>query len=439
MDGHTLKVKQSYLNQSPEAWKQALKAMLAELIEVCPGFIVAAALSAQVGTYLINEKDVLSWQTDAGKEELDYIKSRFDTETFIREISMPHPDLISYPLPRLLYIQKHYGANCSVMMPKDFLIRELTGNLVTDLYSMRGIANLETCQYAQNLLEALDIQICLPELKQSSELAGYVTKSAAEEYGLPENTPIYLGCNDFYAGLLGMGVFHPGDAFDLTGTSEHIGYISSDIAPDGFVSGGYFIGNCTYGGTKASGSSCSLAIRNFGITDIGPDDILAQKPPIFLPYLSGERAPVFDEKARGVYFGLHADTDHAMLSYATLEGIAFSLYHISQCIHMPPPDQLLCGGGAVQIPLLNRLKATLFDCPVVTVQEPDASALGACILAMLGDGCFPSLEEAVASCVTYTNRIQPEPAYRSLLLQRYEIYKALYPALKNSFDHFNEI
>lgn len=438
-DGHTLKSKKSYEVQSPDAWKSALKAMLSDLIGKCPGFIAAGALSAQVGTYLVNETDVIGWQSPVGTEELTFLKSCFSAETFIREISMPHPDLHSYPLPRLLYIQKHYGAHCQVLQPKDYLIRELTGQTVTDLYSMRGIANLETCQYAHSLLKALDIRISLPELKRPHELAGYVTEAAAAKYGLPAGIPVYLGCNDFYAGLLGMGIFQPGDTFDLTGTSEHIGYISKAIQTNGFVSGGYFAGNCTYGGTKASGSSCDLAIRNFGIDQLSIDTLLPQKPPVFLPYLSGERAPVFDEKARGVYFGIQTDTTNAMLSYATLEGVAFSLYHIAQCMNMPSPTRLICGGGAAQNPLLNTLKATLFDCPVVTARESDTSALGACMLAMLGDGCFSSLQETVEHCVTYGVEFQPEPAYRELLCKRFAVYQELYPALQKTFCHFYDM
>ena len=438
-DGHTLKVKKSYCTQSPDAWKSALKEMLLELTKNCPGTIAAGALSAQVGTYLVNGCDVIGWQSQVGTEELAFLKSRFSADTFIREISMPHPDLHSYPLPRLLYIQKHYGTDCQVLQPKDYLIRELTGQTVTDLYSMRGIANLKTCQYAHSLLKALDIRISLPELKRPNELAGYVTETAAAEYGLPAGLPIYLGCNDFYAGLLGMGIFRQGDTFDLTGTSEHIGYISQTIQPDSFVSGGYFTGNCTYGGTKASGSSCQLAIRNFGIDALSIHTLLPQKPPIFLPYLSGERAPVFDEKARGVYFGIQTDTTNAMLSYATLEGVAFSLYHIAQCMNMPSPSRLICGGGAAQNTLLNTLKATLFGCPVVTVQENDTSALGACMLAMLGDGCFSSLQEAVDHCVTYGDEVQPEPAYRELLRKRFAVYQQLYPSLQKAFCHFYDI
>lgn len=438
-DGQTRKARCGYTGPAPKCWKNAVKELIGQLTAMADGVISAVAISSQVGTYLVNDTDVIPWHSQAGAQELSYILSRIPQDVFVREISMPHPALISYPLPRLMYIQKLYGPDCSVLMPKDLLIREFTGETVTDMYSMRGIANLTTCQYAQSLLEELDIRISLPPLKKPTDLAGYVTSQGAEKYGLPEGTPVYLGCNDFFAGLLGMGICRNGDAFDLTGTSEHIGYISPEITHDGFVSGGYFTGNCTYGGTKASGTSCSFAMENFGKIQSSLQELLNSAPPLFLPYLKGERAPIFDENARGVYFGLSEKTDHSAMSYAAFEGVVFSLYHIAQIMSMPTPAKLTCGGGAAHDPLLNTLKATLFQCPVLPVCENETSAMGACILAMNGSGYYSSLEDACSDCVAYDQAILPNEECQELLLERFAVFKELYPALQTSFAHFHNI
>lgn len=435
--GKTVKAKRVYTGQTPQAWCQAMEELLSVLAH--DRTVAAVAFSSQVGTYLVDDTHVISWQSSAGKEELADIRKSISPDTFVREISMPHPELVSYPLPRLLYIQKHFGSDCQVLMPKDYLIRELTGQTVTDLYSARGVANLHTGRYATALLEQLGIKIRLPMLKRPTELAGYVTEGAAARFHLPAGTPVYLGCNDFFAGLLGMGVCQIGDSFDLTGTSEHIGFLSQDIQPQGFVSGKYFVGNCTYGGTKASGSSCDFAMRTFGVERLSVENLLPAKPPIFLPYLCGERAPVYDEKAQGTYMGIRADTSADMLAYSALEGVAFSLYHIAQSMSFPQPKQLICGGGAAKSTLLNTIKATLFNCPVVTATENDTSALGACMLAMVGDGCYDCVEEAVRHCVSYAEPVRPLPQYRAALLERFSVYRELYPALKQSFHHFYRI
>ena len=439
LDGKVRKSKQGYNGYEPEAWLNATRSIITELKKSCDGEIAALAISSQVGTYTINGKDVISWRSSIGKDELSQIKDLISEDEFINGIGMSHPDIISYPLPRLLYIQKHYGTDAEVLMPKELLIRELTGNTVTDTFSMRGIANPRDGKYASDIIKKLGIKISLPELMNPTDLAGYVTERAAEEYGLAPSTPVYLGCNDFFAGLLGMGIYSEGDFFDLSGTSEHIGYISKNINPSGFVSGGYFTGNCTYGGTKSSGASCDLAINHFGIEGIELERVLAKKPPIFLPYLCGERAPIFDENARGVYFGICDKTDKESLAYAALEGVIFSLYDISLCMESTKPKRLICGGGSSENHLMNILRATLFDCNTVSVCENDTSALGACMLAMVGNGAFQDIPSAIKACVKYKESVPPITKYRDLLKKRFAIYKKLYADLADTFKDFNDI
>ncbi len=432
--GKTVKAKRGYDGEAPQCWLDAVKSVIAELST--HGEIAAISISSQVGTYIANDSHVITWSCDVGKKELEYIKSVISEEEFISEIGMKHPDIISYPLPRLMYIQKHYGKDTTVLMPKELLIRSLTGKTVTDVFSMRGISNQETGKYADGIMKKLGVGLGLPALKQPTEIAGRVTYEAEKDYGIKTGTPVYLGCNDFFAGLLGMGIHRVGDFFDLSGTSEHIGYISDKINPDGFVSGGYFVGNCTYGGTKSSGASNDLAINCFGIDGLTLD-ILKEKPPIFLPYLNGERAPIYDENARGVYFGLNGNADAHSLSYSTLEGVVFSLYDIMTSMNATKVSRLVCGGGSSRDIFMNKLRATVFDCEVVSVCEPDTSALGACMLAMVGEGAYPDIASAIKECVSYSEPIKPEPEYRNVLMKRFNVYKKLYPSLKEAFGEFN--
>ncbi len=442
--GNTIKARRAY-GLSPtadftgecvlESWRLALKELIAELNEkarAANGKFVAVAFSSQVGTYIVNGREVISWQSSAGKEELKELKTKFSDERFIREIGMVHPDIISYPLPRLLYIQRKYGA-AEVLQPKDYFIRELTGCAYTDVYSLRGLVNPETGIKADGILHDAGIKISSPQYGLPENEAGKVTEKGQKEYGLTQGTPVYLGCNDFFAGLLGVGVYKPGDAFDVSGTSEHLGFISDKIEKFASVSGAYFSGYCSYGGTKASGSACDFAINNFGIEGLTLDDALKNKPPVFLPYLSGERAPIYDEDARGVYFGINANTDKRQLAYSALEGVVFSLYDIAKDMRMPKPKSLICGGGSAVNSLMNELKAELFGCPVARVKENDASALGACMLAMVGSGYKTDIASAILDNVEIEEIVLPSEKYKEKLLKRFEIYKDVYINLKDSF------
>lgn len=440
VDGELVKAKVFYDENSVRGWKGALKTLISTLnSKIREGKIAAVAFSSQVGTYIVDGESVISWQSSVGREELEEIRKKIPQKRFIEEISMPHPDILSYPLPRLLYIQKRYGKGREVIQPKDFLLRELTDERVTDIYSSRGIVRLETGEYVEGIMRDLGIDCVLPTVKKTTDFVGFVTKRAEENYGLAEGTPVYSGCNDFYAGLLGMGVYKLGDAFDLSGTSEHVGWISDALQTDGFVSGGYFNGFCTYGGTKASGVSCDFAIKNFGIDDLSLEEELRRKPPVFLPYLSGERAPIYDENARGVYFGLDCETTKRQMAYATLEGVTFSLYDIAERMGMPRPRRLICGGGSAKNELMASIKAELFGCEAVQVKENDTSALGAVMLAMLGNGTFADVAAAVDACVTYERSVQASGKYREKLLKRFAIYRELYDDLKDTFKRFNQI
>ena len=438
-DGESLCAKRRYGGEGLTHWLRAMAELIAELKEKSAGEIVAVGFSSQVGTYVIDGGEVISWRDDAGREEMDEILSAIPREDFLRGIGMCHPNLISYPLPRLMYIQKHYGRDVEVLMPKEWLIRELTGETVTDVFSMRGIADLARGVYAEDLKRRLGIDIPLPTMKSPTDLAGYVTEAAAEKYGLAAGTPVYIGTSDFYAGLLGMGLCETGEAFDLSGTSEHIGYLSADLRREGFVSGKYFFDNCTYGVTRSSGPSCDFAIRQFGVEGLELPRMMAGKPPIFLPYLGGERAPISDELARGVYFGIGLETDREQMAYAALEGVAFSLYHIMESIQAPAPTRMICGGGSAANPLMNTLRATLLDCETVCVRENDTSALGACMLAMTGQGIYRDLREAIGGCVSYLPPVRPMPQYRETLLRRFEIYKKVYRDLRMTFRDFHNI
>lgn len=437
--GSTLRSKCAYESKDAAGWCDALKKAVAQLKkEDDLQDLQGIALSSQVGTYLLDTGDVISWESNVGKAELQEIKAAVSEKTWVEEIGMVHPDLISYPLPRLLYIKRHFPSCKAVMMPKELLLKELTGNLVSDPFSWRGLCHPDKGRYAEKLLKQFGIHISLPAIGAPTDRAGKVTATAASKYGLPENVPVYIGCNDFFAGLLGMGVWQENSLFELSGTSEHLGIITRERRDGAFISGRFFNGFATYGGTKSSGVSCDFAMKQFGIDDVTPEMAL-ENPPIFLPYLKGERAPIYDENARGVFFGITDKTSPEAMAYAVLEGVVFSLYHIGQSLSLPKVARMITGGGSAVNTTMAKLKAALFDCPVFRVTENDSSALGAAMLAMVGQGAFATLEGAIAKVVSYELAAQPEERLKTLLQKRFSVYKMLYVNLKESFEKFSKL
>ena len=432
-DGQIQKAKASYNEKTPKGWLNAIKEAIKELDT---SVIAAIGLSSQVGTYIINNYDVISWDSGIGNEELEYIKKRFPAEKFIDEIAMPHPDILSYPIPRLMYIKKQYKNIESICQPKDYILRELTGNCVTDKYSFRGLVHSLKGTYSDFFLREIGIEKnVLPPVVSPYTMAGLTTAQCVQHIGIPEGIPVFVGLNDFFSSVVGMGTENVGDMFDITGTSEHLGLICDSLNRDTqMVSGVYFDKYIHYGVTASSGASLDFGIKNFGIDDINMSKCLENNPPIFTPYLNGERAPIFDNNARGTFFGISSDCTKQDMAYSILEGVAFSLYHIYENMGCPKYNNLTVSGGASKNKTLNNIKSELFNTNVRTLKENDTSALGAVKVAAKALGIDADSDFNAVNDIIY-----PCGGYRELLLKRYDIYKNIYSSLKEQFIRFSNI
>lgn len=437
-DGTTVKAKFSYDEISPMSWWKAIKQALSQL-ELTN--VSAIGLSSQVGTYIIDDAEVISWNTGIGGEKLKQIKEKFSTEEFLEEISMPHPNVASYPIPRLIYIKENYPAVQKVCQPKDYICEMLTGNRVTDPYSWRGLVNLSTKQYSHKFLEVIGIcEKQLPVIIDYTEIAGYTKNIQLEDMVLPEGIPVYVGLNDYYASLLGMGIQNVGDMFDISGTSEHLGIIEETVnLGTRMVSGPYLKHNVHYGVTASSGASLDFGLQIYEGELVELEKARKHQPPIFLPYLNGERAPIWDADARGMFFGISSGCTKEDMFYAVMEGVVFSLYHIYESMGKPKATMMKIAGGAAVNPVLNQLKAEMFQIPVAVLEENDTSALGAVMVAAVGAGWYESIEDAIQKICHIKEQIEPVGKYKAWLEERYSIYKKLYPTVKEQYKELRRI
>ena len=455
-DGHIEKLKNTYEEPLPSGW---WKAILELLSQIHWEEVSAIGLSSQVGTYLVNDKDVIGWNSNAGTEEVKWWKGRCSTEKFLEEISMPHPDIISYPLPRLKYIKEHFDEIERICQPKEYILEKITGEWVTDSYSWRGLVNLSSKKYSTYFLNELSLEEeKLPAIKEFDEIAGYTKEIRFKENVLPAGIPVYVGLNDYYSGLLGMGIGKAGQMFDVTGTSEHLGVLQDETVMDTtLVSGPYIEHAVHYGVTASSGSSIKYGLKlmrnnlmqincavkekdeQANLKEFDLDKILQEKPPIFLPYVKGERAPIWNADARGAFFGIEENCTLEQMAYSVMEGVVFSLYHIYEAMGRPPISRITVSGGAAEIACLNTLKAEVFGVPIEIVEESDVSGLGACMAAAVGSGIYSNYHEITSEWVKISKRVTPTGKYREWFTKRFEIYKELYCSLESLYKRWKEI
>jgi xylulokinase len=196
-----------------------------------------------------------------------------------------------------------------------------------------------------------------------------------------------------------------------------------------------------YGPTQSSGGSLGWALQAFAGPPLEVDTALrlAQTAPpgadglVFLPYLEGERAPLWDPLARGVIAGLTSRHGQAHLLRAVLEGVACSVRHIlhtAESLAGVPAQEVRVAGGGSRLTLWNQLKADVCGRPVRPCETGENGVLGAAMLAALGAGLYPDVAAAGAAMVRLQEQVAPDGALAETYEGLYERYVALYPPLK---------
>jgi len=157
---------------------------------------------------------------------------------------------------------------------------------------------------------------------------------------------------------------------------------------------------------------------------------------LFLPYLTGERAPYPDPNARGAFVGLTLRHDKRHMVRAVLEGVAYSL---RDCLEIfrelgVPIQQVRAAGGGARSQVWRQVMADVFGTELVTINVTDSTAFGAALLAGVGSGVFRSVPEACAATVRIVERTEPVAESQAAYNEYYPVYRSLYRALKPAYD-----
>jgi xylulokinase len=312
----------------------------------------------------------------------------------------------------------------------------LTGEAATSLQGHETLPSAEA-------LEAHGVRSGqVPPARAMGSLLGELRPGAAAALGLRAGTPVIAGVNDGAASMLGAGLRVPGDAVDTGGTSGGIAIcVDRPVAVPGlFLAPSALPGRWIVGGAMtALGASLDwLHTSVFGETWT-LEALFAEAaavPPgadglVFLPYLAGERAPVFDDAARGAFAGLTLGHGRGHLVRAVLEGAAFAMRHVAEPLVAAgaPITELRLAGRPTPGDLWGRIKADVLGVPTAVPVIGETAVLGAAILAAAGIGEVPDLEAGVERMTSVARRIEPDPGLRAVYDEAFERYRGLHPAL----------
>jgi xylulokinase len=454
--------------QDPADWwrgvQEALRAVLQQSA-VRPDEIVALGLAGQMhgAVFLDAQQQVIRpaplWNDQRTAAECAEITERVGAARLIALAG--NPALTGFQAPKIIWLRnhepEHFARLAHVLLPKDYIRLQLTGELATDASDAAGtlLLDLHSRDWSDEILAALDLpRRWLPRVYEGPEITGTLLPAVAAALGLPAGLPVAAGGGDNAAAAVGTGIIRPGVVSSSIGTSGVI-FAHSDTPafdPEGrlhtfchAVPGKYHL----MGVTLAAGGSLrwlrdavcdpekALATR----LGIDPYDLMVRQaervPPgaeglLFLPYLTGERAPHLDPLARGAFVGLTTRHTRAHMIRAVMEGVAYSLrdsLEIMRGLGVELGEVRATGGGG-KSPLWRSMQAGIYGLPVAQLRAEEGPAYGAALLAGVGVGIFGSVEAAADAAVSIAGRTDPADTAR--YDASYSIYRTLYPALSGA-------
>lgn len=421
--------------------------------------VAAVGLTGQMhGLVLLDEKGevlrpAILWNDQRTGEQCDEIHRRLGKERLIQITG--NVALTGFTAPKILWVSQNepqvYRRARHILLPKDYARFRLTGDYAMDKADGSGtiLFDVRKRDWSPEVLEALEIPASwLPPTFEGPEITSRVSAAAAAETGLLAGTPVMAGGGDQAAGAVGVGVVEPGLISLVIGTSGVV-FASTDrplIEPQGrlhafcHAAPGYW----HLMGVMLSAAGSLQWYHDAMAPQTGFDDLVAEAAQvpagseglIFLPYLTGERTPYPDPLARGAWVGLTVRHQRAHLTRAVLEGVAYGLkdsFTLIQQAGLGELKQVRLSGGGVKSPLWRQILASVLGVELMTVNTTEGAAYGAALCAGVGAGAWSSVPAACAATVHITGSTAPDEnaqIYRKL----YPEYRALYPALKPTFD-----
>ena len=440
--------------QNPSDWIDALNKTLKQLCYGVEDKIGGISFGGQMhGLVVLDENDnvirpCILWNDGRTEKETEYLNNvigKANLSKYTANIAFA-----GFTLPKILWMKNNEPENFKkirkIMLPKDYLAYYLTGKFVTDYSDASGMLLLDVQNkcWSKEMCDIAGISMdMLPELHESFDNIGKVKP----EFGL-KNAVVAPGAGDNAAAAVGTGTIKDGGCNISLGTSGTV-FISMDkfFVDDGnkLHAFAHATGHWHLMGCILAAASCNQwwVKKTLEHTDYVKEyenvaDLAGKNKVFFLPYLSGERSPHNDVNARAAFIGMRANTKSDEMSLAVLEGVSFALkdcIEIARNAGVKITKSTLCGGGA-RNELWQQILADILDLDICLLNTEQGPSFGGAILAMVANGEYKSLDDAVSAIVKVSKVVKPREDIKKLYQERYEIFKKLYPALKDVYKEF---
>ncbi|HVG15668.1 MAG TPA: gluconokinase [Chitinophagaceae bacterium] len=465
----TLHTRPDFSEQDPEqifiTMLYTLKNFLNEKIHSKNYKVVSICFNSAMHSVLPIDKhgvplgNAIAWSDNRAKKEADSLKNTAAGKLLYQKTGTPiHP---MSPLNKIIWLKNNekerFEASKKFLSIKTYIIQQLTDEYIIDhsIASATGLLNIHQLKWESDALDHAGIkQEQLPDVVSIFYSPKGLKKEYQKSLGLPDGVRLIVGSSDGCMATLGAGVWGEGKATVTLEESGAVRVISKEVLEDEkqrifnyLLTEGYYVSG---GPTNNAGSVFEWYAKQFGDFKkaFGLEDCIenlidqAGKVPagsgglIFLPYLQGERAPIWNANARGLYFGLNIKHEQQHFIRATIEGIIYAFYNIGKTLGEHCNFKSLSANGTYSAyPFWTQMLADMFDKPVLTKQNsgPDSVACGGFLVSATEMGLYKNLEEA-AQKVQLLDSFQPQHQNHKIYMKYFTIFEELGASLVKQFD-----
>lgn len=445
-----------------------LKNLLTEKIHPNKWKVMCICFSASMHSVLAIDKkgvplgNAITWADNRGKNEAQELNKTAHAKKLYQATGTPiHP---MSPLVKIKYFHNHdkeWFEKVSKFIPiKTYILQQLTGEYLIDysLGSATGLMNIQKMQWEPEALAYAGIKSDkLPPLAAVFDSPGHLKKEYQTLLGLPNSTKILIGSSDGCLATIGSGVWSDDKAVVTIEDSGAVRVIGNKIMRDDRQRLFNYVltENCyVFGGpTNNGGVIFEWFARQFGDfsrpfdIDFTMENLISEAENVdagsegllFLPYLLGERAPIWNPNAKGVYFGININHQRKHFIRATIEGILYEIYSISKLLEEHRSiKNLTVNGSFGSLPFCTQLLADICNKPVALRKNSDSVAYGAFLLSATDMGIHKTLAEAVQS-VSLPDQFLPKKYQHAIYMKYFRVFEKLSTRLAEAFEDISNL
>ncbi len=406
------------------------------------------------------------WLDRRAEKQARWMKDTLGEEALIGASGNPVDP--AYITPKMLWLKDEepdtYRRAHRFLQSNAYIVFKFTGVFSQDYSQGYGFHFFDISRggWDARIADALGLDLGLmAPLHHCHDVVGCVEAKAASETGLAAGTPVVAGGLDAACSTLGAGVIDPGQTQEQGGQAGGMSILVDRPLIHPKLILGFHVLPARWllqGGTVGGGGVLRWFAEQFGASfskdgassgsDVfaAMDQEAARVRPgcgglLFLPYMAGERSPIWDTRAQGVFFGLSYDKARAHMIRALMEGVGYSLLHnLETAAEVNAIATELRGvGGAANSRLWTQIKADITGKTFKVPYADHATTLGTALLAGIGTGIYRDFGEAVARTVRVRRTHIPSPVSNGVYQEYYRLYRQLYESLKQCCQSLHKI